>query len=260
MAARSLAILAGLLSVTSASPCKPPTYTLPATDTGTELPAVAAGLHLLKIAVGHGIQNYTCASDDAPAKSTGALAVLYDVTGFYPDTWPTGLAPPAFDALSSGVFWKQNIPLNLAAACQASAGIPDKSDVLSEAAYGAVVADPFLPPSPLSLPGVLPVEAPFLGHHYFDAAGVPTFDLSSAGLFGSMSKTGDVKAPGTADAGILGTGAVDWLQLTASSNGLSVGIQQVYRVITVGGVSETCAVLGAASGSVPYAAFYWFYG
>ncbi|CAK7212427.1 hypothetical protein SCUCBS95973_001459 [Sporothrix curviconia] len=260
MAARSFTILASLLAVASASPCKLPTYTLPETGTGTELPAVAAGLSLLRIAVGHGIQNYTCASTTAATTATGALAVLYDITHLYPGTLSTGLSSDAFNAISGQLLWGQDIPLNLQSASAASPGSPAAPNDLSETEYGAVVADPFPSPSPLSLPGVLAAEAPFLGHHYFDATGVPTFDLSGSGLFGSMNKTGDVKAPSTAQTGILATGAVDWLQLTASSNGLSVGIKQVYRVITAGGASETCAVLNAAGGSVPYTAFYWFFG
>ncbi|CAK7268773.1 hypothetical protein SEPCBS57363_003262 [Sporothrix epigloea] len=260
MAPQLFVVLTSLLAVASASPCKPPIYTLPETGTGTELPAVSAGLNLLKIAVGHGIQNYTCASNDASTKAAGALAVLYDITNLYPGSWPTGISAQAFDELSGRVYWAQDIPLRLQSACTATPGTPATTNASSEAEFGAVIADPFLPPSPLSLPGILPTEAPFLGHHYFDAAGVPTFDLSGAGLFGSMTKTGDVKAPLTAQTGILGTGSVDWLQLTASSNGRSVGIKEVYRVLTVGGASETCAVLDADSGSVPYAAIYWFFG
>ncbi|CAK7206989.1 hypothetical protein SEUCBS139899_009796 [Sporothrix eucalyptigena] len=260
MAARSFSVLASLLAVASASPCKLPNYALPSTGTGTELPAAAAGLSVLKIAVGHGIQNYTCSSTTASTVATGALAVLYDITNLYPGTASTGLSADAFNALSGNVLWGQDIPLNLQTSSAASPGSEKTPNVLAEADYGAVIADPFPSPSSLSLPGILTAEAPFLGHHYFDATGVPTFDLSSVGLFGSVNKTGDVKAPSTADTGILASGAVDWLQLTDNGSGLSVGIKQVYRVITAGGASETCSVLNAASGSVPYTAFYWFFG
>ncbi|CAK7226825.1 hypothetical protein SBRCBS47491_006359 [Sporothrix bragantina] len=259
MAARSITVLASFLAMASAAalPCKLPTYTLPLTGTGTELPAVDSGLKLLKIAVGHGIQNYTCADTTSATTATGALAVLYDITSLYPGTVKTGLTVDAFNAISSQVLWGQNLPLNLQTTAAASPGTATSPNAMAETDYGAVIADPFPTPSPLSLPGI---NAAFLGHHYFDAAGVPTFDLPGAGLFGSVSKTGDVKAPSTAQTGILGTGAVDWLQLSATSNGLSKGIKQVYRVITVGGASQTCAVLNAAGGSVPYTAFYWFFG
>ncbi|KAL1890048.1 hypothetical protein Sste5346_008484 [Sporothrix stenoceras] len=262
MAARSFTILASLLAVASAAPapCKPPVYTLPLTGTGTELPAVPAGLSLLKIAVGHGIQNYTCASTTASTVATGALAVLYDITSLYPGTVKTGLSAAAFSAIPGKVLYGQDIPLNLQTAGAASPGSAATPNVLAEADYGAVIADPFLAAASLALPGVLPSPAPFLGHHYFDANGVPTFDLPAAQLFGVVGKTGDVKAPTTADPGILSSGAVDWLQLSASSNGLSKGIQLVYRVITAGGASQTCSEVNAAGGSVPYAAFYWFFG
>ncbi|ERT00462.1 malate dehydrogenase [Sporothrix schenckii 1099-18] len=263
MAARSLTLLASLLAVVSAAPpppCKAPTYALPLTGTGTELPPVSPGLALLKIAVGHGIQNYTCASNSAATVATGALATLYDVTNLYPGTAKTGLHPDAFNAISNAVLWGQNLPLNLQNAAAASPGTPSIPNVLGEADYGAVIADPFLAAAALPLPGVLPKSVPFLGHHYFDSNGVPIFNLVAANLYGSMNKTGNVKAPSTAGTGILSTGAVDWLQLSASSNAASNSIKQVYRVITVGGASHTCDILNAAGGSVPYTAFYWFFG
>jgi hypothetical protein len=101
---------------------------------------------------------------------------------------------------------------------------------------------------------------PFLGRHYFDAAGRPTFDLSTIGLLASVRKAGGAVAPPNADKGTLKTSAVDWLKLTDNELGIGKGIKNVYRVITAGGASVKCADLGAASGSVPYTAFYWYYG
>lgn len=231
-------------------------------DTATDLPSPAYNLTVKYVAVGHGIQNYTCASSDASAVATGALAVLYDITPLYPGTPTTGLSADAFDALSSTVLWGQAIPLNLADP-SAAAG-----NATTETAYQADAADPF--PSPaadLSLGSS--VSAKFLGHHYFDASSSPTFDLSGAGsgsggMLLSGAKTGDVKAPGDADAGILDTGAVDWLQLGDSGRGLSEGLSVAYRVVTAGGAAQACAVSGASAEgevlSVPYAAQYWFYG
>jgi hypothetical protein len=51
-----------------------------------------------------------------------------------------------------------------------------------------------------------------LGHHFFDAKGTPTFDLSAVGKILYGAKTGDIKAPATSNKGPEGTGAVDWLQ------------------------------------------------
>ncbi len=96
-----------------------------------------------------------------------------------------------------------------------------------------------------------------LGKHYFDINGTPTFDLYSVGkiLFGA--KTGDIKAPTTANKGPAGTGAVDWLQLTSKTGYKSVGLQTVYRVVTAGGVAPACtaASVGVVT-TVHYAAEY----
>lgn len=71
-------------------------------------------------------------------------------------------------------------------------------------------------------------------------------------------KTGDVKAPSTASKGPSGTGAVDWLQLTAKpAPYVSAGLSVAYRVVTAGGVAPACTAAGTLS--VQYAAEYWFY-
>lgn len=94
-------------------------------------------------------------------------------------------------------------------------------------------------PLPSSSLAVASGNLPILGHHYFDAAGTPTFDLSSVGKILYGAKTGDVKAPSTANKGPAGTGAVDWLQLTKKATYTSVGEQVVYRVETAGGSAPT---------------------
>ncbi|TVY52018.1 hypothetical protein LCER1_G006686 [Lachnellula cervina] len=97
-----------------------------------------------------------------------------------------------------------------------------------------------------------------LGHHFFDSAGTPTFDLSAADkiLFGA--KTGDVKAPAGSSKGPAGTGAVDWLSLTAKpAPYVSEGLSFVYRVVTAGGVAPACTAAGEQI--VQYSAEYWFY-
>lgn len=191
----------------------------------------------------------------------GALAVLYDATALY--------SAPSYANLSSTVLWNQAIPLNLvnpAAANPVSTVNGVTSTNFSESDYQADSANPFPnPPLDLALTAQQ-VSAPFLGHHYFDATSVPTFDLSASTdkLFFSGAKTGDVKAPTDADKGVLATGAVDWLELGDNGRGLSVGVSNVYRVVTAGGVAEACSVSGVnPTGqvfSVPYVAQYWFYG
>lgn len=109
-------------------------------------------------------------------------------------------------------------------------------------------------------PGNLAVAAGVLkplGHHYFDAAGTPTFDLTAVNkiLFGG--KSGDVKAPSTANKGPMGFGAVDWLQLTKKATYTSVGASVAYRVVTAGG-SAPANCSSTALITVPYAAEYVF--
>lgn len=73
-------------------------------------------------------------------------------------------------------------------------------------------------------------------------------------------KVADIKAPANASVGLQGTGAVDWLSLTAVEG--SVGLGQVYRVDTAGG-NPPINCEGYAAGevlSVPYSAGYHFYG
>lgn len=227
----------------------------------TDLTAPDTNLTLKYLAVGHGIQNYTCASTTATAVNIGALAVLYDATALYSSS--------SYANLSSTVLWDQAIPLNLAnpsAAGPVSTTSGKTAANFSETDYQADAANPF-PSTPASLALVAQqVSAPFLGHHYFDANSSPTFDLSGSTdkLYFSGAKIGDVKAPTTADTGILATGAVDWLELGDNGRGLSVGVSNVYRVVTAGGVAEACSVSGVnPSGqvfSVPYVAQYWFYG
>jgi hypothetical protein len=225
----------------------------------TELPAPPASLTLKKIAVGHGIQNYSCPTADSSAPTQlGALAVLYDVTSLYPGTPKTGINETAWTALPTTILWSQPLPLNLVNEKAASPGTPSQPNVLPEASYGADTSDPFPRGTDLQLSPSMTLK--FLGHHFFDISGTPTFDLSAAGLKGSVVKTGAANAPAGADKGILNTGAVAWLQLSDSGKGLSSGISMVYRVITAGGAAQACSTSGAGQGSVPYTAFYWFYG
>ena len=216
------------------------------------------GLKLLKIAVGHGLQNYTCSAGAVNASSAGALAVLYDVTRLYPGSGPGSMKQADWDRMATTVLFGQNIPLNLQNPSAAPPGSPTTPNKAAESGYGAVEAAPFIAPAPLNVQGLPPI--PFLGHHYFDISNIPTFDLPTASLRASVGKTDDIKAPTNAEKGILGTAAVDWLRLNDNGKGLGKGVQSVYRVITAGGASLPCADVGAAKGSVPYAAFYWFYG
>jgi hypothetical protein len=101
---------------------------------------------------------------------------------------------------------------------------------------------------------------PILGFHFFSANNTPIFDLNTVGEVLFSKKLADIKAPANASVGLEGTGAVDWLALTAIEG--SVGLKEVFRVDTAGGnPPKTCE--GQTSGaviSVPYSAGYQFFG
>ncbi|EHA52631.1 hypothetical protein MGG_04944 [Pyricularia oryzae 70-15] len=265
MFSKTLLFAAALVASVSASPCKPrasgiPLPVLPSTG-AVDLPAPNPSCALKAIAVGHGIQNYTCADGNATPVAAGALAVLYDVTSLYPGTPSTGLSKEAFNALTTSTLWGSNIPLNLKDPEAARPGTPaSPNNGMPPSSYGAVVADPFIAPADLPQPDGAPLK--FLGHHFFDAAGNPTFDLSTMNLRFSVGLKQSVDVPANADRGILDTGAVKWLMLNDNGKGLgnTGATSQVYRVITAGGVGEACSKEGAVPvASVPYTAFYWFY-
>ncbi|KAK8037779.1 hypothetical protein PG991_001125 [Apiospora marii] len=209
--------------------------TLPSTGSGTQLPGPSGQLQ--HIVVGHGIQNYTCAKADSTASSaTGALAVLYDITDLAPGSG-SGSSPSsqaqsqtmseeAWSSLTDSVLRKTDLPLHIVG----NALTKYAADVA--APFQAVGADADLTMEGLSSPRKA------IGHHYFDAAGVPTFDLFGTSQKLVAKKLNDTAAPAGADKGLLDTGAVAWLKLGDNGSGGSQG----------------------ACRSVPYTAQYWFYG
>lgn len=114
--------------------------------------------------------------------------------------------------------------------------------------------------NPLSVPNI--GSFPILGSHYFTADGTPTFDLVTVREILSAKKIGDIPAPKGAASGANGEGAVDWLALSDSGKGMSVGLGEVYRVETAGGNPPgTCqGIKSDTVFSVQYSAEYWFYG
>jgi len=204
--------------------------------------------------LGHGIQNYSCSANTTEApEAKGALAVLYDITALYPGTPRSGLPSiQAFNALTTRVLWTSNLPLNFLNVSAAASGI-----ILPSKDYAAT-ATPFQLPKDLTLDNLAPIK--YAGHHYFDSTTTANFDLISPGnLKAHVVKKASVAVPASADKGLLKTGAVQWLQLGDSGLGISHGLNQVYRVVTAGGIGESCAVAGKSFGSVPYTAQYWFY-
>ncbi|KAH8171411.1 malate dehydrogenase [Sarocladium implicatum] len=262
MIAKSLVVLAAA-ALAVATPIKEgrrlhkrcgSTPKLPVNGDHQELPAPEAGLRLKGIALGYGIQNYTCASADATPVATGALAGLYDIQPFYPDQGDASLDQATFDGLTAAVIEAaaDNIPLNL---------LPDLPDRVPKSVPGADAVSPFNTPfAPLPVPG-LDIQLQPIGEHYFDSNGVPTFKLDS-GLSIMCAKLDGFDAPDDSAAGPGGEGAVAWLRLGAKEgtegNGTE-GIKFVYRVNTGAGSSHGCKE-GGKSDSSYYTAAYWFYG
>ncbi|KAL3424312.1 malate dehydrogenase [Phlyctema vagabunda] len=207
--------LAAVLGVSSAAPidtcggAAAASPSLPVNGGTTELPA-PGNATFKYVAVGRGIQNYTCAAANATPVAIGAVATLFDGSSLA-STDPTKL--DTFPAL---------------------------------AVYQPV------PTCSLDIAGD---ELAILGRHYFDIAGTPVFDLYTVDAVLKGKKTASIKAPATADLGPDNTGAVDWLQL--QDKGGSVGITEVYRVVTAGGNPLACTAAGVIS--IPYASQYWFY-
>lgn len=216
---KSLA-LAALFNSASAAPTvncgsKPTASapTVPASGDTPDLPTT--NLTLQFVAIGRGIQNYTCSAAGATGASIGAIATLFDATSL------------------------------------AFANITKLHTIPAEVVNNPTPA----PGSPL-----MTSAGPFkvLGNHYFDSILTPTFNLSTVSkvLFGA--KSADVKAPADASVGPAGTGAVDWLQLTAKpAPYVSVGLALAYRVETAGGNAVACTDAGVIT--TEYAAEYWFY-
>lgn len=195
----------------------------------TSLPSPDAPLkHIL---VGHGVQNYTCATAGTTPASAGALAVLHDITALYPESGPSAISSTSWDAFTGNVLRTTSQPI-------------DTADPSS----------PFPAPETLSVSGVSS-PLPFMGHHFFDASSTPTFDLITGELFKGQ-KLLNIPAPASADRGLTDEGAVDWLYL--GDKGTSVGLTKVYRVLTSGGSPAACGAVGEKQ-SVPYTAMYWLY-
>ncbi|KAI0972178.1 hypothetical protein F4678DRAFT_53521 [Xylaria arbuscula] len=214
----------------STTPSASVTYDLPSTGGVTALPSPDAVLK--HIAVGHGVQNYTCNTAGVAGSSIGALAVLYDITSLYPGSGPYALSSTNWNNFTSTVLRTTSMPI-------------DASNPSS----------PFPAEAALNVSGVRKT-IPFLGHHYFDISGTPTFSLRDDAELLKSQKITDIPAPSTADKGLTGEGAVDWLYL--SDKGGSVGLTKVYRVLTSGGAAAVCGAVGETQ-SVPYTAQYWFY-
>lgn len=264
MIAKSLLVLA-TAALAAATPidsgrrlhrrCSGPKPVLPVNGDFPELPPPPPDARLKRIALGYGIQNYTCAGTDADPVATGALAGLFDMTPFYPNPEdPKSLDQATFDRLTAIVMESasKNIPLKLEDA------LPDR---VPNSSPGADASSPFLPSFPLPIPGMDGFELKHTGQHFFTDAGVPMFKLDD-GLTIQCAKLDASNAPKSAASGADGEGAVAWLRLGVKegTEGKGTnGLKFVYRVQTAAGSSHGCKE-GGNSDSSFYTAAYWFYG
>ena len=177
-----------------------------------------------------GVQNYSCASITSAPKSVGAVATLFDVTEF----------------LQKSGDMSSDLSTQYLKAYEKKACILDATNLSDDSCEESINA----------------LNFDVLGKHYFasiNGAGVPSFNIY-AGDFLSAQKVGDLLAPAGSYAGQNGVGAVDWLFLPSDGSGRSVGLSEVYRINTAGGVpvSTQCST-GVTQFSVKYAAEYWFF-
>jgi hypothetical protein len=196
------------------------------------LPPPASNLNLKFIVLGYGTQNYSCATTPNDATATpataGAVADLYDPSNLLGST-------------------KGNVQTLI------EDSIPPL--VLSLGQTFGVKPDQF--------PG--PVNMRKVGHHFFAAGAVPTFELHGLAPDAQigLKKNANVPAPDGAFDGMKDEGAVDWLQLVDNVPGYtSPNLKggEVYRVVTAGGKAPATCKGVSAGIQVPYAAFYFVYG
>lgn len=171
--------------------------------------------------------------------------MLYDATHLYPGQSQRSLSEEQWAALPGEVLNSRPVPLHFSTS----------TDGRADPKHPGATNDPWTAETPLIVEGAR--SLPFIGHHFFNAAGVPTFVLDDGKIMLLAKKIDSHAAPASADPGPDKTGAVAWLYL--GNNPGSIGAKYVYRVLTAGGNSHGCAV-GAGGDSTSYTATYWFYG
>ncbi|KAJ9616672.1 hypothetical protein H2200_000391 [Cladophialophora chaetospira] len=178
------------------------------------------GLVLEHVAVGRGVQNYTCANATAIPTAAGAVAKFYNtscIAADYPDL--LGLIP--------------NLALQYPLPPNPTAPLEPADLQLSTHHFFSNATTPVFA---------------------FDAVTSPKLGTVFA------AKGNSSEAPANAVAGVsgAGNGAVPWLYLTSRPT-TQGDIKAVYRLNTAGGQPPaTCANMPAAF-SVDYAAIYWFW-
>ncbi|KAK4114918.1 hypothetical protein N656DRAFT_767044 [Canariomyces notabilis] len=185
------------------------------------LPPPSPGLVLKHIAIGRGTQNYTCDVSNATAvpQAVGAVATLYN------------------------------------ASCIVATN-PDLAGTLAKAAMH------FNPSENAVTQQLVPSNLGASGVHYFKDATTAFFNLDAFPTWkiGEIpcGKNASIPAPVGAPKGLNNEPAVAWLKLLAKS-GATGGLEEVYRVETIGGSPPASCRGMPAQFEVQYATEYWFY-
>ncbi|KAL1988716.1 hypothetical protein VTN96DRAFT_8416 [Rasamsonia emersonii] len=179
-----------------------------------------SGQKLLHVAVGRGIQNYTCSSPESAPTAVGAIATLYDAGCL------AAHQPAVFDLTP-------DIILQFSLQTEASATLSNfNTNILGHHFF---------------LNASTPV---------FD---LNTPDASFGKVIAQKLNSTNAPAGSPAGQASNKNGAVPWLFLDAAA-GTTGNVRSVYRTHTAGGnPPATCSGLPAAF-SVEYAAKYWFWG
>ncbi|KAK4241117.1 protein CASP [Achaetomium macrosporum] len=186
---------------------------LPAAASG--LPSPSPGLTLKHIAIGRGTQNYTCNTNNPSEapRAVGAVATLYN----------------------------------------ASCIVATNADLATTLALASMH---FQVSQSEATQKLAPSNLAVSGRHFFTGDGTPFFnlDVSAAWKLGEIpcAKNGSMPAPADAPKGLTGETAVPWLKLNAKQ-GATGGLQEVYRVQTVGGSAPATCEGMPASFEVQYA-------
>ncbi|KAK8201619.1 hypothetical protein IWZ01DRAFT_126852 [Phyllosticta capitalensis] len=250
----------------------------------SSLPSPASNLTLYAVTLGLGTQNYSCvdlSSSDEPT-AVGAVASLYDISAVLENALMGATMEMALPGLALGVWgllggdgdgdgdgeWRK----------KRGVGFGDKERE-RDRAWEHVASN--LPTYSGSSGGTSSSSSASIkllqpmGHHFFSAAGVPSWALtlpsaSSSVLF-QGAKSATASAPTDASKGLVGEAAVAWLYLTRTAGEIADavvdddagtgGVEAVYRVVTAGGSApDTCEGWEGQDREVAYAAEYWFYG
>jgi hypothetical protein len=197
--------------------------------------------------LGLGYQNYSCSTSNTWVQNTaaaGAIASLYDITALITTTSSdsyTRTTLATFEQCLQSTHCTPSPDNDYCATCHRLSSAP-----VSTLSYVRSLA-----------------SSAYAGRHFFDhrsGAQAPNFDVVPyRNDFLACKKAAAVHAPADAYPGANGLGAVDWLYLVDSAEGLSHGLHSVYRVNTAGGVApSTCEHPGDLL-QVPYSAEYWLY-